>query len=617
MAFMKLQFKPGVMKESTQYGSAPYWSDADYVRFRSGYPEVIGGWTKAISLQFVGKPRSGNAWSTLSNLSFIGLGTNAKFYVYDGGSYRDVTPLRKTTSPLANNSITTGAAGSGTITITDTSHGAAVGDYVTISGATAFNGLTLAQLNQEFVILTVPTANTYTVATGGSCTLSTIAGGGASIVAAYQITIGLDSSVFGGGWGAGPYSRGGWGDGYDGSIAGATLRLWSQSNYGEDLIACPRDSTIYFWDSSANGRMTSLQSQSGSIECPTIAKEVLVSQERHVIAFGPNTIFTSVQDPLLVRWSSKESYIDWSPDQENSSGELRIPTGAAFITHQQTQSEILMWTESSLSSMRYVGAPLYYGIQNVGKTTIMGPKAKASWGDTVFWMGTNKFYRYDGRITSMPCTVEDYVFSDLNLNQKWKVCAGSNMSHNEVFWFYPSESSDEVNKYVCYNYVDDIWTIGSLARTVWVDRSVYNYPFAAGTDQYGYYHEFGYSDGSTNPGGAINAFIESSPVELAPAGESYAYIDQIIPDLTFRDSTSVSPAATLTMTPRRFPGSNVGIASASGVTRSVSGTIEQYTELLNIRLRAHAVTFKISSNQAGTGWRLGSPRVRVRADGRK
>lgn len=615
MPFRKLQFKPGIMKEVTQYGSAPYWWDSDYVRFRMGYPEVIGGWDKAISAQMLGKARSLHAWTTLSNLNYIFIGTNKKSYVFDGGEYTDITPLRETQALGANPIAST--SGVGTITITDTAHGASVGDFVTISGATAFNGLTSAQLNQNFEIVSVPTANTYTVETGGTAS-GTGSGGGAAITAEYEIPVGLDSAVFGGGWGAGPYSRNGWGDGYDGSVAGAQLRLWSQSNYGEDLIYTPRDYAIYFWDSSAGGRGSDLSALAGADTAPTIAKEVLVSQERHVIAFGCNPVTSSTQDNMLVRWSSKEDYLDWFPDQENSAGDLRIPIGASFITQQQTQSEILVWTESALHSMRYVGAPLYYGITTIAnKTTIMAPKAKAAVGDVVYWMGANKFYKYDGRVSTLQCTLEDYVFTDLNLNQRWKVYAGSNTSHGEIFFFYPSGSSDEVDRYVCYNYQDDLWYGGSLTRTCWLDRSVYSYPFAVDPNGYAYFHEFGLVDGSTNPGSAIPAYIESAPFELGEAGERYMYMDQIIPDLTFRNSTSATPTATLTVTPRRFPGANVGTASGNDVVRSASGTIEQFTELLNIRVRGHAATIKFSSNQAETTWRVGAPRIRVRADGRK
>lgn len=615
MPFIKLQFRPGIMKEVTQYGSAPFWWDSDYVRFRMGYPEVIGGWTQAISTQFYGNCRSGHAWSSLSNLNYIFLGTHLKAYVFDGGQYEDITPLRETqalgASPLASTIST------GTVTVTDTAHGASVGDFVTISGATTFNGLTAAELNQNFQITTVPTANTYTVETGGTAS-GTGSGGGGAVTAEYEISAGLDSAVFGGGWGAGPYSREGWGDGYDGSIAGAQLRLWSQSNYGEDLIYVPRDEPIYFWDSSAGGRGVALTGLAGASSPPTIAKEVLVSQERHVIAFGCNPVTSSTQDPLLIRFSSSEDYLDWFPDTINSAGDLRIPLGAAFITHQQTQSEILVWTESSLHSMRYVGAPLYYGIQTIAnKTTIMGPKAKSAVGDVVYWMGQNKFYKYDGRVEPIQCSMEDYVFSDINLNQKWKVYAGSNTSHNEIFFFYPSEDSTEVDKYVCYNYVDNIWYGGSLVRTMWLDRSIYGYPFATSSDGYGYFHEIGMSDGSTNPGSAIPAYVESGPFEIGDAGEQYMYVDQIIPDLTFRDSSSAIPTATLTITPRRFPGSPTGTSDNGSVVRSVSGTIEQFTELLNIRVRAHAATIRFESNQADTSWRVGVPRLRIRADGKK
>lgn len=615
--FQKLQFKPGINKEISQYGGEPYWYDGDYVRFREGYPEVVGGWTRAISAQLAGKCRAMFAWTTLSGLNYIALGTHLKHYLFDGGQYIDITPLRKTTNPLGGNPIAT-TNGSGTVTITDASHGASVGDYVTISGASAFNGLTSGQLNQEFVIVTVPNANTYTVATGGTAN-ATSSGGGAAVIAAYQIAVGLDSTVFGGGWGAGPWSRNGWGDGYDTSIAGASLRIWSQSNYGEDLLFCPRDLPIYFWDASTpTTRGVLLSGLSGATDVPSLASEILVTTERHVVAFGCTPLGSSTQDRLLVRWSSSEDYLDWTPDQENSAGDLRIPLGAQFITQLQTQREILIWTESTMHSMTYVGAPFYYGMTTLSsKTTIMGPKAKTATGDVVFWMGNGKFYRYDGRITPVDCTVEDFVFNDFNYDQKWKTYCSSNTAFDEVTWFYPSGGSDEVDRYVTYNYVDNLWTVGSLARTAWLDRSVYDWPTAVSSSGYMYFHEFGISDGSTNPESGIPAYIESAPIEIGN-GDFYMYIDQIIPDLTFRNSTSSSPTATLSLIPRRFPGASQGTTASGSVTQSgYVGIVETFTELLHIRLRAHQATFKIASSQADTSWRLGVPRIRMRPDGRK
>ena len=615
MPFIKLQFRPGVVKESTQYGSAPHWYDCDYVRFRMGYPEVIGGWQKAYGEQLKGKCRSIMSWSTLSSRNLVFIGTNEKSYVFDGGSFRDITPLRNTVTLAAGPLTSTN--GSSIVTVAHTGHGASAGDYVTLSGATTFGGIPIESLNQNFQITDVVDADQYRVNVGVNAT-SGATGGGSAVVAAYEIHAGLDSQAFGGGWGAGPYSRNAWGSGFDVSIAGDQVRLWSQSNYGEDLIYTPRDSPIYYWDSSIALRGAELSTISGASFAPSVAKEVFVSQERHVMAFGCNPVDSADQDDMLIRFSSKEDYLDWFPDQENSAGDLRIPVGASFITHQQTQSEILVWTESALHSVRYVGAPLYYGISTIAnKTTIMGPKAKAAVGDIVFWMGVNKFYRYDGRVSPMPCTLEDYVFSDINLDQSWKVYAASNSSHNEIFFFYPSRSSVEVNRYVCYNYVDNLWYHGSLARTAWLDRSVYQYPFAVSPDGYLYFHEFGLVDGSSNPGTGIPAYIESGPVELGEAGERYMFMDQIIPDLTFRGSTSEVPTATITVTPRRFPGSNTGSASSSHAIRSSVGTIEQFTDLMNIRVRGHQATMKISSNQPGTTWRLGVPRVRVRPDGGK
>lgn len=615
MPFLKLQFRPGVVKESTEYGSAPHWYDCDYVRFRMGQPEVIGGWQKASGEQWRGKCRSLHAWTSLTSRNYLFLGTNLKSYVFDGGNYRDITPIRSTAT-LGSNPITT-ANGSADITVAHISHGAQLGDFVNITGASGVGGIPAESINASLEIVTILNQNSYVARTSSAAT-SVATGGGSSVLVHYEIHVGLDSQAFGGGWGAGPYSRGAWSSGFDISIPGDQLRLWSQSNYGEDLVFTPRDSPIYFWDSSSALRGVDLASISGGDAVPTVAKEVFVSQERHVIAFGCNPFDSAVQDDMLIRFSSKEDYLDWFPDQTNSAGDLRIPIGASFITHQQTQAEILVWTESALHSVRYVGAPLYYGISAVAnKTTIMGPKAKSVVGDVVYWMGVNKFYRYDGRVLPIPCTVEDYVFSDINLDQSWKVYAASNSSFNEILFFYPSKGSAEVNRYVCYNYVDNIWYHGSLARTAWIDRSVFQYPFAASSDGYGYFHEFGLVDGSSNPGTGIPAYIESGPVELGQAGDNYMFADQIIPDLTFRGSTSEIPTATLTIRPKRFPGSSAGTAVNEHVIRSSPSPNEQYSQLLNIRVRGHQATMRISSNQPGTTWRLGVPRIRVRPDGRQ
>lgn len=613
-AFQKLEFRPGIMREATQYGAKPSWWDGDYIRFRAGKPEMIGGWTKAVSTTFYGTCRSLYAWTSLSGFNYLGMGTHLKFYVYNGGIIGDITPLRSTVG-LSPDPIATISA-SNVITITHTAHGASTGDFITISGATAVGGISASLINTEFQITSAPNANTYTVVVAGAASSST-SGGGAGVTVAYQIAVGIDDTVFGAGWGAGSWSHDGWGDAADSSILGSTLRLWSQSNYGEDLIFCPRDGEIYFWDSSANGRGTLVSDAVGADNVPTVASEVLVSNERHVIAFGCNAWGTSVQDKLQIRWATSEDYLTWTPTAENSAGDLRIPYGAGFVTQLPTQNEIIVWTESSVHALRYVGAPFVYGMSTLAtKVTIIGPKAKVSVGDTVVWMGNGKFYKYDGRVSAMQCTVEDYVFGDINLNQKWKTYAGSNTAFNELIFFYPSAGSNEVDRYVAWNYVDDLWYYGSLSRTAWIDRSVFDYPIATSTDSYLYYHEFGYSDGSTNPTSAIPAFIESAPLEIGN-GETYGFVDQIIPDITFRASTSSSPTATLALTPRRFPGSAQGTAVSGDVARSSVVTVEQFTSLINTRVRGHQMTFKVSSNQADTNWRIGTPRIRVRSDGRK
>lgn len=619
MTLQKLKFKPGIYREATEYSAEGRWTDGDMIRFRDGFPEKINGWDKAAAAQFLGKCRSMHLWSALSGVIYVGIGTHLKFYVFDGGIFNDITPIRASTT--INNNPFAVVNTSFEVTVTDSAHGATINDFVTFSGSAAVGGMSAASLNAEHQITEIVDANTYKFVNTEVAT-STTSGGGAAVVAAYQINTGLDSTFYGSGWGAGAWGRGGWGSAADTSTEGAKLRLWSQWNYGEDLIFCPRDSSIYFWDSSAGGRGVLLSSLTGASSVPEIAREVAVSNERHVLAFGCNPFGSSTQDRLLIRWSSKEDYLTWDPLPTNQAGDLRIPHGSYFVTHIQTSQEILVWTDSALHSVRYVGDPFYYGIEvKATKASIIGPKAKVVVNDVVYWMGNGRFYRYRGNVEVLPCTVLEYVFNNLNQAQRDKIYCGSNLAWNEITWFIPSQTVDEVDRYVTYNYADDAWYYGTLARTAWLDRPELAYPMATSTDSYLYYQDFGADDGSTNPASAISAYVESSLFEIG-SGDRYMFVDKLVPDVTFRGSSqSVQPSVTFTFTPRDWVGSGNSTdgTMVGGITRSsvYNATVEQYTDYVNLRMRGRMLKMKVSSDETDMSWRLGTPRINVRPDGRQ
>jgi hypothetical protein len=567
MPLTKLQFKPGVNRETTSYSNEGGWFDVDKVRFRFGFPEKIGGWTKYSVNAFLGSCRALHSWVSLDGTLFLGVGTNLKYYINLGGGYNDITPIRATTT----NGITFSATnGSSIITATDSSHGATEGDFVTISGAATLGGnITADVLNQEYQIDTVPSDNTYTFTARTVSTIASITttsglnptavtanssdsgNGGAGVDGAYQQTVGLDTSVTGTGWGAGVWGRGTWNSSSSLSVVGATLRIWSHDNFGEDLIINARDSGIFYWDKT-NGvstRAVVLSSLTDSNLAPTIAKKVLVSdRDRHIIAFGcdPETAI-GTQDPLLIRFSSQESPTDWQSLETNTAGELRLGSGSEIVTAIETRQQILVFTDVSLHSMQFLGPPFTFGINALSENiTIAGPLAAIAIEDMVLWMGKNEFYMYAGSVQRIPCTVRDYVFSDFNENQIEKVTASTNSAFSEVWWFYPSANSDECDRYVVYNYEQKIWYYGTMPRTVWLDRGIENLPIAASTDHYLYFHETGFDDGSTDPVTAISAHIESSQFDVGD-GERFSFINRIIPDLTFRESTADSPKAVFTV----------------------------------------------------------------------
>ena len=643
MPLTKLQFKPGINRETTSYSNEGGWFDGDKIRFRAGFPEKIGGWIKQSGNSFLGSCRALFSWVALAGDSYLGLGTHLKYYINEGGDYYDITPIRLTTA--AGDATFSATDGSSIITVTENSHGAVQNDFVTFFGADSLGGnITADVLNQEYQIVTRLSGNSYTIqARAANTSISSITedgelnptvvtanaldtgDGGSFSVATYQVNTGLDTVVPGTGWGAGTWSRGAWGSGSDLTVITDILRLWSHDNFGEDLIINVRDGGIYYWDKSTSSdpfaRAVALTDLPGNTDAgtPTLAKQVMVSDsDRHIIAFGADPVDDiGTLDPLLIRFSDQESPTTWTPTATNTAGDLRISAGSEIVAAVETRQQILVITDSSVHAMQFLGPPFTFGISQISEnTTIMGPKTAVAVDDFVFWMGAEEFYVYNGAVQRLPCSVRDYVFSDFNDIQAEKTTAAVNSSFGEIWWFYPSASSDNIDRYVVYNYEQQIWYYGTLNRTAWIDRGINQTPIAASTDGYLYLHESSNDDGSTLPPSAIEAHIESSQIDIAD-GDNFAFIRRLIPDVTFRDSTGDNPQVDFTIKARNFPGGNYLQSDDAVVTKSASVPVEQFTDQVHLRLRGRSFAVRLDSDDTGVAWRLGSPRLDVRQDGRR
>jgi hypothetical protein len=616
MALTKLQFKPGVDRERTSYSNEGGYRSSNLVRFREGFPEQIGGWVKNSANQFLGTCRALHPFVTLARTTYLGLGTQLKYYLSSGGAYTDITPIRSTvslTGPFACSN------GSTTLTVTDASHGAVSGDFVTFSGATALGGLvTAAILNAEHQIATITNSGVFTITLSVTANASD-SGNGGTVTAAYQINVGLNTVVLGSGWGAGTWGADGWGNASSGSVETGTLRLWSHDSFGEDLLINPRDGGIYYWDaSSPANRAVNITSLSGASQ-PQVAKQVIVSdKDRHVLAFGCDSEANAgVQDPLIVRFSDQESFTDWAATADNTAGELRLGVGTTFVAAVETNRETLVFTDISLHSMQYIGPPFTFGINQIASNiTIMSPNAVESVNDVVFWMGIEDFYVYAGNTSKLPCTLRSYIFNDINLLQREKIFAGSNSSFGEVWWFYPSSTSDEIDRYVVYNYEQKIWYYGNLVRTAWIDRGVEDYPIATGTDRYLYLHENGLNDGSSDPASALSSSIETSQIDIGD-GEQLMFVRRMIPDVTFEGSTENAPVVSFSLLTRNFPGATFNETSSNTVTRTSTTPVEQFTNQIFVRMRGRSIALKVENATTGVQWRLGTPRIDLRPDGRR
>lgn len=740
MPLQKLQFRPGVNREGTDYSNEGGWYACDKVRFRSGFPEKIGGWIRLSNSIFQGVCRAMWNWVTLSGANLLGVGTNLKYYIEQGGAYNDITPIRATfttsSSPSTNNVIYT-TNGSNVVTVNYANYGGLNNDFVTISGATAVGGIPATELNAEHQITYVDLDTfTFTVATAATSTVS--GGGGTAITMAFQIQTGLDVFVVGTGWGAGTWpsyinttltnpftatSTGiqvltvaqtahglttgdyvyfvsiasdpcginrlilqkafpvtvtgansytinissitastttstaasggtvvvstpvapvrGWGTAATVGI-GQQLRLWTNDNFGEDLIIAPRGGAIYYWDASTgvSARAVELSTLASGATVPGTAytyqdfvpnqtNQIIGSAiQRFVLAFGSNpydpTNPTSTFDPLLVRWSDQENPFLWVPDATNQSGEYRLNIGSTIIMARSTRQEILVWSDAAIYSMQYLGPPYIWGFQLLqDNITIMSPNAAITINNITYWMGTDKFFMYSGRVETLPCAIWQFIFDDINKDQAFQVFAGSNEAYSEVWWFYCSENSNTVDSYIIYNYLERVWSYGTMNRTAWLDSGLRQYPMAAdGVNNRILYHEAAVDDVSGLTPVAIDAFIQSSDFDIGD-GHNFGFVWRILPDLTFNGSNANQPHVTMTVRPRRNSGAPYGVAdnpqvaSTQNYTSQRTYDVQEFDGQVYTRIRARQMSFRIESTTLGVAWQLGSPRIDIRNDGRR
>jgi hypothetical protein len=623
MPLKKLLFKPGVNRENTRYTTEGGFYDCDKIRFRQGTPEKIGGWQRISTYSFLGICRSLWNWVTTGGSSLLAVGTNLKYYIGRGGQYYDITPIRGTatlTNPF------TATNGSSTLAVADVAHGCITGDFVTFSGATGLGGnVTAAVLNQEYQV-TVLTADTYTISMSVTANATDVSGspGGGTVSAAYQINIGSAINLPLTGWGAG-----GWGlDTWNNSASSLSngLRVWTQSNYGENLVFGPNKGAIYYWDSTSgtSTRAVRLDSLPGAIDVPTIQNFVAVSDiSRFVLAFGCNDIGSATQDPMLIRWSDQEDPVNWEVTATTQAGSIRLSMGSEIVSVLQTRQELLTFTDTALYSVQFLGPPYIWGASILGDNlSIMSKRSAALASGIVFWMGVDKFYRYDGRVNTLRCDLRQYIFEDINPEQSAQVFSGTNEGFNEVWWFYCSSGSTTVDRYVIYNYVEDIWYYGNMARTAWLDTGLQSYPIAATYLNNIVNHEFGTDNLETATALPIEAYITTSQFDIDD-GHNFGFIWRILPDITFRGSSATSPQATMYLYPLQNSGSgynspeSLGGENFGAVTRTAVLPVEQFTGQINTRVRGRQMAFKVASTGLGTTWQLGAPRIDIKPDGRR
>ena len=698
MSLQKIQLKPGVNREGTRYAREGGYYESDNVRFRQGTPEKIGGWLRISATTFLGVCRSLGNWVTFGYQSLIGVGTNLKFYILNGGNYYDITPTQTVhtlTNPFATVNL------SATVTVTDATGGYVNGDFVTFTPTVSVGGISIGG---EYQIAFI-TGTTYTITASGAAT-STASGGG-TVYAVYQVNIGPSYAVPLVGWGAGAWGSGAWGVG---QALIETVRIWNQASFGEDLLYGPRGGPLYYWDASigyqastitmtianpcvvtttltlpnltaivletsdalptgllvgttyytrfvssttfnlsltpAGALIITTGSQSGTHKVS--ARGVLVSQlngasavplsqiyflvsdaSRFVLCFGTNDIGATAVNPLLIRWSDQESVTEWSPAITNQAGSITLSHGSTIVTAIQSKQEIVVFTDSALYSLQYLGPPYVWGSQLLAdNTSIAGPNAVTLAAGIIYWMGVDKFYKYDGRLQTLNCDLLRYVYNDINRSQFDQVYASTNEGFNEVWWFYPSDGVTTNDSYIVFNYLENIWYYGTMARTAWLDSGLQDYPVAATYSSNLVQHELGVDDGTAAALVPITAFITSSQFDIGD-GHNFAFVWRMLPDLTFNGSTDgTTPSLTMQLLPLQNSGSgfnnpkSVGgnSSSAEGVvtaTQTYPIDLDTYNGQLNIRVRARQMAMKISSNTLGTQWQMGAPRIDIRQDGRR
>jgi len=773
MPLQKLTFRPGVNREGTDYANEGGWYDCDKIRFRSGFPEKLGGWTKLSNNQYLGTCRSLWNWVDFDGENYLGVGTHLKYYIERGGAYYDITPIRKTTNPMSNNpfatayntlnggidatqttltltsstsfpvgggiikigteqmtynlksgsnliglvrgyngttaaSHSTGAAVScATLTVTDTANGSVNGDFVTYTGAATFAGISAAAINKEQEIVSIIDANTYTINVSDFSTSAT-SGGGAAVIAQYQVNVGLDVYVAGVGWGAGPWSRGTWGSGISGTATGSQIRLWTNDNYGNDLVFAPRGEAIYYWKDSytvsTRGSALSeladtttattttatfgsgvtsitvanaLNITAGSVIVgtgiptgtyvttayaggtnvipisaattagssgtytfsyagrfvPNATLEVIASSiQRFIIALGANpydpTDPETQFDKMVVRWSDQNNPYQWVPETTNQAGEFRLSHGSFIMSGQPTRQENLIWTDSALYSMQYLGPPYVWKFELLmDNISVMSPNSQITINNITYWMGKDKFYQYSGRVETLPCSLRQYIFNDINQNQAYQVFCGGNEGYNEVWWFYCSGTSNYVDKYVIYNYLDKVWYYGSMARTAWLDSGIRQYPMAADYNNRILNHESSVNDEAGASATPIVSYVQSSDFDIGD-GHNFGFIWRILPDINFNGSNmngapTPYPSVTMTVKPRQNSGAPYGAAENPAVpsfdnySTSRAYNIQEFDGQVYTRLRGRQMAFRIESDGLGVTWQLGTPRIDIRNDGRR
>tara|TARA_R110000868_G_scaffold208202_1_gene457651 strand:+ start:2137 stop:4053 length:1917 start_codon:yes stop_codon:yes gene_type:complete len=638
MALKKLALAPGLNREGTNYSNEGGWYDGDKIRFRSGNPEKIGGWVRLSDNTYLGLARSLWNWIDLNGTNYLGVGTNLKYYIEKGAIYYDITPLRviyvapATTNCFATTNLLY------TVVVTIVAHGAIQNDFVTFSGAVAVGGITATTLNSEYQITYID-ANSFSITSPTAATSSVAAGGGAGTVASFQITTGLDVYSSGVGWGAGGWGRGGWGTGVVNTI-GMQLRLWSNDNYGQDLVFAPRGGAIYYWEAAGGVGLRAVTLSAVSTfygypgtYVPTTTNQILASSiQRFVIAFGANPYVSgtpaSTFDPMLVRWSDQNNQYQWAPAITNQAGEFRLTHGSYIMSAQVARQETLIWTDSALYSMQYLGPPYVFNFQVLmDNISMISPNSAITVNNVTYWMGIDKFYFYDGTVHTLPCTLWQYVYEDLNLDQSFQVFAGGNNGYNEIWWFYCSEDTSVIDRYVIFNYLDQVWYSGTMGRTAWLDSGIRAYPIAANYENRLLYHEASVDDVSGLFPVPIPAYVQSSDFDIED-GQNFGFVWRILPDINFNGSSVNNPYVTMTVVPRENSGASYGPADAPIVTsednyalpyppNSSVYVIQTFTGQVYTRLRGRQMSFRIDSDGLGVAWQLGRPRIDLKPDGKR